>query len=273
MLDLPSHYVETAGYQTHYVTAGSGPPVLLIHGGGAGADGLGNWHTCIPLYAPDFKVYAYDMVGFGKSDAPDVASFVYDKEARTRQLIALIEALDVGPVSLIGNSMGAVAALGVAMRRPELLKNIVLMSSAGLNRKVPPLIAAGATYKVTRDSVRNVMRGLTMPGFVIDEELVEYRFNLLNEKPDKQAAYMKTMQGVVDAGGLYYEEEEIARIKTRTLVFHGKEDTAIPISEGFRMFELLSEAQAHFIPHCGHWAMFEQTDTFVRVSREFLLAG
>jgi pimeloyl-ACP methyl ester carboxylesterase len=273
MLDLPSHYVETAGYRTHYVTAGSGPPVLLIHGGGAGADGLGNWYKCMPLYAPHFQVYAYDMVGFGKSDAPDAPGFVYDKHARTEQAIALIEALGKGPVSMIGNSMGAVVALGVAMRRPDLLKSMVLMSSAGLNRKVPPLIAAGATYTVTRDSIRAVIKGLTLPGFVIDDDLVEYRFNLLRDKPDKQAAYMKTMQGVVNAGGLYYEEEEIARIKTRALVFHGRDDTAIPLSEGFRMFELLREAEAHFVPHCGHWAMFEQTETFVRVSRDFLLAG
>jgi len=273
MLDLPSHYVETAGYRTHYVTAGSGVPTLLIHGGGAGADGLGNWYKCIPHYAPHFQVYAYDMVGFGKSDSPDVATFPYDKQARTEQAVALIEALDRGPVNIIGNSMGAAVALGVALRRPDLLKNIVLMSSAGLNRKVPPLIAAGATYKVTRESIRAVIRGLTSPGFVIDEDLVEYRFNLLNDKPDKQASYMQTMRAVVAAGGLYYEEAEIALIKTRALVFHGRDDTAIPLSEGFRMFELLSEAQAHFIPHCGHWAMFEHTDTFVRVSRDFLLAG
>jgi pimeloyl-ACP methyl ester carboxylesterase len=273
MLELPSHFVETAGYRTHYVTAGSGEPVILIHGGGAGADGLGNWHQCIPLYAADFRVYAYDMVGFGKSDAPDVNTFAYDKHSRTEQAIALIEALGVGSVNIIGNSMGAAVALGVAMRRPDLLRKIVLMSSAGLNRKVPPAIAAGATYKVTLESIRNVIRGLTRPGFEIDEDLVRYRFNLLNNKPDKQAAYAKTLQGIVDAGGLHYEESEIALIKTKALVFHGRDDQAIPVREGFRLLELLSEAHGYFIPHCGHWAMFEQTATFTRVSRDFLLAA
>jgi pimeloyl-ACP methyl ester carboxylesterase len=273
MLELPSHYVQTAGYRTHYVSAGSGQPTLLIHGGGAGADGLGNWQKCIPLYAPHFRVYAYDLVGFGKSDAPDVATFAYDKHARTEQAIALIEALDQGPVNLIGNSMGAAVALGVAMRRPDLLRNIVLMSSAGLNRKVPPAIAAGAVSNVTRETIRAVIRGLTLPGFVIDDDLVEYRFNLLHDKPDKHAAYIKTLQAIVDAGGLYYEEDEIARIKTRALVFHGREDKAIPMREGFRLLELLSEAEGHFIPRCGHWAMIEQAETFGRVSRDFLLAG
>lgn len=73
-LDLPSHYVETAGYRTHFVEAGSGAPLVLIHGSGRGADGLGNWQQFIPYLARDFRVIAYDLVGFGKSDAPDVAT-------------------------------------------------------------------------------------------------------------------------------------------------------------------------------------------------------
>ena len=271
MLDLPSHFAETAGYRTHYVTAGSGELLLLIHGGGAGADGLGNWQFCIPPFAEHFKVIAYDMVGFGKSDAPDPATFAYDKHARVAQAIALIEALEQGPVNIVGNSMGSAVALGVAMQRPDLLRKIVLMSSAGLNHKVPPAIAAGATYKVTRDSIRAVIKGLTLPGFVIDEDLVTYRYNLLHDKLDKQHAYVKTMQGIVDAGGLFYEEEDIARIKTKALVFHGKEDTAIPLTEGFRLLQLLSEAHGYFMPHCGHWAMVEQAQTFVRISQDFLL--
>lgn len=271
MLALPSHYADTAGYRTHYVKAGTGEPVLLIHGGGAGADGLGNWHRCIPLYAPHFEVFAYDIVGFGRSDVPEDPGFAYDKDSRTEQAIALIEALDVGPVSIVGNSMGAAVALGVAMRRPELLKKIVLMSSAGLNRKVPPAIAVGAAHAVTRDSIRAVIKGLTRPGFVIDEDLVTYRFNLLHDKPDKQRAYMKTMQAIVDAGGLHYEEEDIARITTKALVFHGRDDKAIAVTEGFQLLQLLPEAHGYFVPHCGHWAMVEQAETLVRVSSDFLL--
>ena len=271
MLHLPSHFTDTAGYRTHYVKAGNGPPVLFIHGGGAGADGLGNWHRCIPLFAPHFEVFAYDLAGFGKSDAPDPTTFPYDKDSRTEQAIALIEALELGPVSIVGNSMGAAVALGVAMKRPDLLTKIVLMSSAGLNRKVPPAIAAGATMVVTMDSIRTVIRSLTRPDFVIDEDFVTYRYNLLHEKLDKQRAFAKTMQTIVDDGGLFYEEEDIARIKTKALVFHGRDDKAIPMSEGLQLLGLLSEAHGHFVPHCGHWAMIEQSDTFSRVACDFLL--
>jgi pimeloyl-ACP methyl ester carboxylesterase len=273
MLELPSHYVETAGYKTHYVEAGSGAPLILVHGGGAGADGLGNWQYCIPHFARDFRVIAYDMVGFGKSDSPDIETFPYDRMSRTDQAIALIEALGLGPANMIGNSMGGAVTLGVAMKRPDLLDKIVLMGSAGLNRKVPPAIAASASYDFSFESMRGIVRVLTGPDYVIDEEMVRYRYDLLDNKPEKRKSYLRTMKGVIDAGGLYYENDEIAQIKTPALVFHGRNDTVIPLSEAIEMLGLLPEAQAHFIPHCGHWAMVEQPELFSRVSSSFLLGS
>jgi pimeloyl-ACP methyl ester carboxylesterase len=271
MLDLPSNFVDTAGYRTHYVESGSGAPLILIHGGGAGADGLGNWQQCIPYLARDFRVIAYDLVGFGKSDAPDVATFPYDRESRVEQAIALIEALDLAPANIIGNSMGSVVALGVAMQRPELLNKIVLMSSAGLNRKVPPAIAASANYDFSMEAMRGIIRALTRPEFEVDEDLVKYRYELLIDRPEMRKAYLRTMQVVIDSGGLYYEENEIAAIKTPALVFHGRDDKVIPLSEAIQLLGLLTEAHAYFVPHCGHWAMIEQPEILSRISRSFIL--
>lgn len=273
MLDLPSQYVETAGYRTHYVESGSGAPLILIHGGGAGADGLGNWQQCIPYLAKDFRVIAYDLVGFGKSDAPDVERFPYDRQSRVDQAVALVEALGLTPARIIGNSMGSVVALGVAMQRPELLDKIVLMSSAGLNRKVPPAIAASASYDFSLEAMRRIVRGLTRPEYEIDEDLVRYRYELLLDKPEMRKAYLRTMQVIIDTGGLFYEEDEIARIETPALVFHGRDDTVIPLSEAIQLLGLLREAHAYFVPHCGHWAMIEQPEVLARISRSFLLGG
>lgn len=271
MLELTSKFVETASYRTHYVEAGSGLPLVLIHGGGAGADGLGNWQHCIPYLAEHFRVIAYDLVGFGKSDSPDPASFPYDRESRLEQAIALIEALDIAPVNIIGNSMGSVVALGVAMKRPELLAKIVLMSSAGLNRSVPPAIAASANYDFSLEAMRRIVRGLTRPEFEIDEDLVRYRFDLLDGKPEKKASYLRTMGVIIETNGIGYEEAEIASVKTEALVFHGRDDKVIPLSEALRQLELLSEGHGYLVPHCGHWAMIEQPETLARMSRQFLL--
>ena len=271
MLELPSNFTATAGYKTHYVESGSGAPLILIHGGGAGADGLGNWQHCIPYLSQNFRVIAYDLVGFGKSDAPAVGTFRYDRESRVEQAIALIEALGLASANIIGNSMGSVVALGVAMQRPDLLNKIVLMSSAGLNHHVPPAIAASASYDFSMEAMRRIVRGLTRPEFEIDEDLIKYRFDLLEGKADKKAAYLETMRVVIETRGIGYQEDEIAAVTTEALVFHGRDDKVIPVSEALRQMELLREAHAYLVPHCGHWAMIEQPEILARISRSFLL--
>ena len=158
MSEIQNRHVVTNGFNTHYLHAGQGTPVMLIHGGGAGADSQGNWTTCIPFFAASRQVFAPDMVGFGRSDCPDSASFTYDQDARTAQMIAFIEALDLGPVDIVGNSMGGATALGVAMKRPDLVQNLVLMGSAGLNHGVSdalkPRVSACTIDKAPRKNER-----------------------------------------------------------------------------------------------------------------------
>ncbi|MGH7820464.1 MAG: alpha/beta fold hydrolase, partial [Candidatus Binatia bacterium] len=106
-----SRYADAAGYRTHYIEAGEGEPVILVHGGGPGADGFGNWHSCLPGFAKRFRTIAVDMLGFGGTAKPDPASFTYSQDARTDHLIAFIEALGLGQVRLVGNSMGGITSL------------------------------------------------------------------------------------------------------------------------------------------------------------------
>ncbi|MGH7822502.1 MAG: alpha/beta fold hydrolase, partial [Candidatus Binatia bacterium] len=101
-----SKFVDAGGIRTHYVEAGRGEALILVHGGGPGADGLGNWHSCLPRFAERFRTIAVDMLGFGKTEKPDPKSFVYSQDARSQHLASFIEALGLSQASLIGNSMG-----------------------------------------------------------------------------------------------------------------------------------------------------------------------
>src|SRR5690606_34670482 len=87
-------FIQAAGVRTHYLEAGSGDPVILIHGGGAGADARGNWQHLLPIFASaGFRAIAVDMMGFGQNDKPDPSSFVYSQQARVDHLAAFIDAL------------------------------------------------------------------------------------------------------------------------------------------------------------------------------------
>ena len=100
-----SRRVRAGGLDTHCYVMGSGTPLILLHGGGAGADSYGNWRGCLPEFARGHQVYAVDMAGFGFTDQPDPAGYEYSQPARVDHIIALLEALKLRQVAIIGNSM------------------------------------------------------------------------------------------------------------------------------------------------------------------------
>lgn len=262
--------VTTNGYQTAYYESGSGKPVILIHGGGAGADALGNWRGVIPLLETSMHVFAYDMVGFGNSDSPDPASFAYTQTARNEQLAAFVKSLPYERVNIVGNSMGGATALGFAMQRPEHVENLVLMGAAGLNRSVSEgPIQAIVDYDFTREGMRRLISALANTDFVPTDEMVEARFRI-STQPEKRASYAATMGWIKKQGGLFYDDADIAKITSRALVFNGKNDQVCPMSNAIRFLELLENSHGYLLPHCGHWAMIEYPEIFSRVTLDFL---
>ena len=65
-------YAELGEVMLHYVTAGQGPPVVLLHGGGPGASGMSNFQHNLPVFAERFRTLVVDQPGYGKSDKPQV---------------------------------------------------------------------------------------------------------------------------------------------------------------------------------------------------------
>nr|BAJ61378.1 meta-cleavage compound hydrolase [carbazole-degrading bacterium OC6S] len=272
MSEFVSRFVNVDGINTHYLEAGDAgaPPVVLIHGGGAGADAVGNWRYCIPKFAEEFHVLAVEMVGFGKTDKPDPISYEYSQEARNRHMAGFITAMDMGPLPLVGNSMGGATALGVAMEQPELVDRLVLMGSAGLNEEVTPALEPIVNYDFTPEGMRRLIDALTSASFEITDELVKFRHDM-SVVPETRDAYRHIMAWIRQQGGLAYTEEQISAVKTPALVVNGKDDLVVPLKNGYRFLELLENSWGYFIPHCGHWAMIEHADDFVTATRSFLL--
>lgn len=261
--------VRTGSFQTAYYCAGQGdgPPVILVHGGGAGADSVSNWERCFPLFARYTTAYAMDMVGFGNSDAPSPTTFDYTQDSRNRQLIDFIEALDLGPAHLIGNSMGGATSLGVAMQRPDLVESLVLMGSGGRAQHLSADLGPVIHYDFTVEGMRAVIGVLANPGFIPSDDQVTYRYEM-SLRPQLVAAYKATM-GWVRENGLHYPDDMIAAVKTRTLVVNGKEDKVVPIEQAFEFLTLLENSTGYLIPHCRHWAMIEYPELFAKVCIDF----
>lgn len=269
MRSWQSRFIDVAGIRTHYVDEGSGDPIVLVHGGGAGADGYSNWVETIPMLAAKARVIAVDMVGFGKTDKPDPEKYVYSQQARNEHLAGFVEALGLRRATLVGNSMGGATSIGVASSRPEIVGRLVLMGSAGVTRHLPPSLKPLINYDFTREGMIALMRVLCTERFKIDDRMVDYRFtNALDA--DARRAYGDIMGWVRQQGGLYYEEDFIRRVQAPTLVINGKQDKVVPLSDAMRMLDLIPKSWAYFIPDCGHWAMLEHPRDFASATLNFI---
>jgi 2-hydroxy-6-oxo-6-(2'-aminophenyl)hexa-2,4-dienoate hydrolase len=264
-----SRYADAGGVRTHYIEAGQGKPLILIHGGGAGADAIGNWRTTLAEFARYFRVVAYDMVGFGDTGKPDPASFEYSQSARVSHLRDFLDALGIRNASFIGNSMGGCTALGLAVECPERVERLVLMGSAGLTTELHADLLPVIQYDFTRDGMLKLIRALTNEGFQPAPELVDYRLQK-SLQPDCRAAYGATMKWIREQGGLFYAPEYISRVRCPTLVVNGKQDKVVPVANAYRFLELIENSWGYIMPHCGHWAMIERPEDFARACLRFL---
>src|SRR5438034_4508326 len=117
--------ITVLGFKLHYLEAGRGAPVVLLHG--LGGDGS-RWGPNIDPLAKDFHVFALDQIGFGQSDKP-LAN--YHTGMLSEFLVGFLKAVGVQKASLVGNSMGAGVALYTAAKHAQVVDRIVLADGGG----------------------------------------------------------------------------------------------------------------------------------------------
>ncbi len=114
------YFEKIGGHQVYFHEGGEGEPLLLIHGSGPGVSAWANWRPVYPILSKKHRLYAPDLIGFGSSDKPK--SIQYGVDVWVEQMIAFIETKKLGPLSIVGNSLGGGIALHLAYRRPDLVK-------------------------------------------------------------------------------------------------------------------------------------------------------
>lgn len=115
------------GQRIRYQQAGQqGPALVLVHGFGASSD---HWRKTLPELAKTHRVYAIDLLGFGRSAKPKPgAPLPYTFETWATQVADFCQAVVGGPAFLAGNSIGCIVALQVAVQAPKLVQGLVLLN-------------------------------------------------------------------------------------------------------------------------------------------------
>jgi pimeloyl-ACP methyl ester carboxylesterase len=268
--------VRTRSHRLSTLSAGSGPTVVAVHGlGGTNASFL----PTVAALAPELRVVAVDLPGFGDSDKPLGAP--YDARYFARATIELLDALGLERADLVGNSLGGRVALEVGLRAPERVRRLVLLAPslawrrrrdwAPLLRLVRPEL--GALPHVPRSLVEAVVEraipgasdGWTAAG--VDEFLRSYL------TPRGRAAFYAA------ARQIYLEEPDgpdgfwprLRTLRVESLFVWGRRDRLVPIAFARHVTDALPRAR-HVELDCGHVPQLERPRETHAAMREFLRA-
>jgi pimeloyl-ACP methyl ester carboxylesterase len=252
---------------TYYLVAGSGDPVVLLHGSGPGVSAWANWQHTIPGLAKEFRVIAPDTVGYGATSRPD--DVIYSLRTWTDHIVGFLDVLGLERVSLVGNSLGGRMALDMAERHPDRVTRMVLMGSPGVGMAVTDGLKALRAYEPSLEN----MRALLLDYFAVDksiitDDLVRIRYDASVETFD---AYRSMFSDPRHKGNeLGITEEQARSIRTPALLVHGREDKVVPAEVSWTMLQLLQDADLHVFARCGHWTQIERAREFVEVVSTFL---
>ncbi|MGY4101496.1 alpha/beta fold hydrolase [Nocardia sp. R16R-3T] len=261
--ELIESTVEHDGYRTHYLQAGSGPAIVLLHGSGPGATGRANWAlTLNSELAQRFTLIAPDIVGYGATDQSPEVGLSHDN--RVEHIASFLRALDLGPARLVGNSMGGSIALGIAARYTRLVARMVLMGTAGVSFPVTREVDQLYGYTPSEENMRGIFELMAYDRARVTPELVRARYQA-SKAPGAAERWADMFpaprQRHIDAAALPFTTLE--QITTPTLLIHGVQDRVVPLAAtSLRLVEVLPNADLVVLGRCGHWAQVERGEKF-----------
>lgn len=268
-----AHSVVAAGIRTNCHDVGSGHPVLLIHGSGAGVSAWANWRLVMPVLAQQARVIAPDMVGFGFTDRLDLSQpgQRYDMDTWVRQAVGVLDALGIEKTDLVGNSFGGALALALSIRHPQRVRRLVLMGSVGVPFTLTPGLDAAWGYTPSLENMRKLLDVFAYDRSLVTDELARLRYEASIQPGFQEsfaAMFPAPLQRWVDA--MCSPESAIRALPHHTLVVHGRDDRVIPLSTSLTLSQWIVRSQLHVFGQCGHWTQIEHAARFARLVGDFL---
>lgn len=255
-------FIDLGGVRHHYISRGEGPPVVAVHGLGGS---LHAWHGVLDNLSLHHHVVALDLAGHGRSET---AKGQVSIDTYVKHVAALIDALELPAVTLVGHSVGSLVAQRLALRNPEVVDNLILVG--GVSWFEPPMKKA---YLERADRVQ--AEGLDaivddwLPGALAPRthaklpQLVGLlRDVFLRTDPDGYAAACRALASAPST-----KREDIGQ---PTLLLVGDHDRSTPIAMSEELHRDIPVSRVQVIASAAHWAHLEQPDAVAAAILQFL---
>ena len=259
------------GLGIHYLDAGQGNPLVLLHGLGASTF---SFRQNLPQLSRSFRVIVPDMPGHGRSSRAVTDLSV---TAQARHLATLLDHLGIEGVSIAGHSMGGSVAQRFAASWPERVERLVLIASttdrymmraSPLSPLLAPFIPAFATSVLhnRRGRDRWLRRVVHAPSYLTPE--IKGGYEAPGHIRGTVAAYQRLM-----LDRRHDEPIELGSIQAPALIIWGDSDCVVTVDHGRRLADAIPDSRLVVVPEAGHLVQEEQALTVNQLIEEFVGQG
>jgi pimeloyl-ACP methyl ester carboxylesterase len=278
--DWSHDYITANGINFHYVTQGSGPLLLLIHGF---PESWYSWREQIPLLAEEFKVVAIDMRGYNLTDKPQKIED-YKVEKLVEDIKALIYAFDEEKATVIAHDWGAAVAWVFAMQEPEMLEKLVIMNCphpAGMFKAlktskqllkswymlyfqlpvIPEYLMSIGDYKPFAETLAKTSE---KPELAFNEEDREH-FRESISMPGANTAMINYYRAL-----RYVSDTDFKKVKAPTLLIWGEKDKFLLKNTIDGIENFVPDITIKLFPDASHWVHRDEPEAVNKALKEFL---
>jgi pimeloyl-ACP methyl ester carboxylesterase len=251
-------FIESRGRRIYYERHGAGPAVLFCHGAGSNA---ATWWQQLPAFSQRHSCFTMDIRCFGRSAAP-VEEFSLD--VFVEDVLAILQREEVERVVLVGQSLGGMIGLRLALRHPD---------------RVAAFVGCDTSLAIEHPALLEIMRQrqITHRAHTIEQRSLGAWF--LREHPDKAALYAQinhfnpsahsippaqwgeALAGALGPGKLV-PMEDLRRVACPTLLLVGSEDPIVPVEVMREVAGLVPDSEVVVVPDAGHSTYFEKPSEF-----------
>ena len=285
---VAEHYIAVDGIRTRYLEQGSGPPLILVHGGTfGGAHCAEDWRLNLPGFAQHFRVLAIDKIGSGWTDNPS-RDEDYAIGATVTHLRGFMQAMGIASAHLVGHSRGGYAVTRLALESPEMARTVTIVSSASLMTAPNPIYTEWAKKAAQiadeRERMHYLVRANSHSGGHIGEDHIDRllavdRLHKIREAERKMNRIDGTRWKQFSADLVIQQTETrewVARdgFKHPLLIVWGFNDPSARFDPtGIDAIRLLMphapNSEVHILNEAGHYVFREQRAAFEAVVTDF----
>lgn len=261
-------YIDVGENKIYYYEEGVGAPVIFIHGIG---QSIFTFRKNINEFAACFRVIAVDLIGHGNSDKPEIKYTISDY---SEMIYSFMQALEIENAHFFAFSTGGIITIDLALKHPEVVKKLMLISPGGLTEHYPakiknltiPLLSDFIFHFSNRRSLEKVLASGYFDRTNLNDQVVEGYYKFLSED--------YSLDSVITTFNNWDDQEildSLCLIQSPTYIFWGECDTWHPI-ELLELFEdYIEDLYSATVRNGGHFVHEEKFRELNRKAIELLL--